>query len=460
MAIEADLRAEEGAARRGLGQDERGRAAVLLRGDGAHRQDDGRERPELGEVLPELVDRVGRGRRRDHEVPELVAAGRLEDLGQVLGEERRAQPDEQEQSADDGGAVCPPRLEQLLAQEDPEPGHQAARPTSRRNTSSSDGRTRSNAARRTPCRTTSGSSSADARSGVGHRHDQSALRLGDPVDPGDRPQLRGQGRHRRTLSGLGIDPVERHGIAGEQVVERALGHEPAVVEDADAVADALDVGQHVRGEDDRRVLAQLGDEREEVAASLGVERADRLVEDQQLGLGDERLGDAEPLAHPAGVPGDASVGRVGQADALERAAGPVRARRRPTAPAAVRPGPPARGPSSSRSSADPGRGRRSRGARLGRAGRPPIPSIEATPPVGLARPVMSRSVVVLPAPFGPSNPKIDPAGTSRSRRSTARTPEAPPNRFVSPRQATAAPLIPPRAPRAGRGSARSSRPGR
>ena len=31
---------------------------------------------------------------------------------------------------------------------------------------------------------------------------------------------------------------------------------------------------------------------------------------------------------------------------------------------------------------------------------------------------MSRSVVVLPAPFGPSSPKTDPAGTSRSSPST------------------------------------------
>ena len=38
---------------------------------------------------------------------------------------------------------------------------------------------------------------------------------------------------------------------------------------------------------------------------------------------------------------------------------------------------------------------------------------------------MSRSVVVLPAPFGPSSPKTDPAGTSRSSPSTARTPVRP-----------------------------------
>ena len=63
--------------------------------------------------------------------------------------------------------------------------------------------------------------------------------------------------------------------------------------------------------------AQLGDQREEVAPALRVERADGLVEDQQAGLGDERLGDPEPLAHPARVAGDPAVGGIGEADLLE-----------------------------------------------------------------------------------------------------------------------------------------------
>ena len=44
---------------RRLGQHERGRAAIQFPGDRAHRQDDRRECPELGEVLPELADRIG-----------------------------------------------------------------------------------------------------------------------------------------------------------------------------------------------------------------------------------------------------------------------------------------------------------------------------------------------------------------------------------------------------------------
>ncbi len=261
---------------------------------------------------------------RDDEDAELVAADGLEDLGQELREQRRAQADEQEQHADDDEPVRPPRLEQLLAEEDPEAGHHAARPTSRRKTSSSDGRTRSYAASRTPSRD---DDRQEPGRGDGRR------RVTETISPlsvsvtrsiqGDRPKARHQRRDGLRLPGLRVEPVERQGVAGEQVVERPLGDEAAVIEDADPVADALDVGEHVGGEDDRGALAQLGDQREQVAPALRVERADRLVEDEQVGLGHERLGDAESLAHPARVAADPAVRRIGQADALQRPAGAI-----------------------------------------------------------------------------------------------------------------------------------------
>ena len=45
----------------------------------------------------------------------------------------------------------------------------------------------------------------------------------------------------------------------------------------------------------------------------------------------------------------------------------------------------------------------------------------ATPAVGITRVVSMPTVVVLPAPFGPSRPKISPPRTSRSRLSTTRS---------------------------------------
>src|SRR3954468_8415155 len=49
----------------------------------------------------------------------------------------------------------------------------------------------------------------------------------------------------------------------------------------------------------------------------------------------------------------------------------------------------------------------------------------ARPPVGRASVVSTRSVVVFPAPFGPSSPKIEPRRTAKLRPSTARVSERP-----------------------------------
>ena len=83
-----------------------------------------------------------------------------------------------------------------------------------------------------------------------------------------------------------------------------MADEPAVVEDRDVVADALDVAEDVRREEDRGLPAERSDEREQVVPSLGVQRAHRLVEDQHRRPSQDCLRDAEPLAHPAGVAGD------------------------------------------------------------------------------------------------------------------------------------------------------------
>ena len=48
-----------------------------------------------------------------------------------------------------------------------------------------------------------------------------------------------------------------------------------------------------------------------------------------------------------------------------------------------------------------------------------IPASRARPDVGTTRVVSMPAVVVLPAPFGPSRPKISPACTSRLSLSTA-----------------------------------------
>src|SRR2546430_4525393 len=61
-------------------------------------------------------------------------------------------------------------------------------------------------------------------------------------------------------------------------------------------------------------------------------------------------------------------------------------------------------------------------------GRTPWPSSRTSPASANTRPTSTRSVVVFPAPLGPSNPHTSPWATEKSRSSTASTG---PNRLVS-----------------------------
>ena len=56
-------------------------------------------------------------------------------------------------------------------------------------------------------------------------------------------------------------------------------------------------------------------------------------------------------------------------------------------------------------------------ARASESGAAPVtsrPAIETAPAVGRIWPAMTPSVVLLPAPFGPSSPTTVPRGTTRS----------------------------------------------
>ncbi len=106
-------------------------------------------------------------------------------------------------------------------------------------------------------------------------------------------------------------------MAGEQLVDRGLRDEAAPVEDRDAIADALDVGEDVGAHEDGRRAPEAADELEDVAAALGVERAHGLVEEEDRGPGEHRLPHAEPLAHAARVAADPASPGLGEADDLE-----------------------------------------------------------------------------------------------------------------------------------------------
>ena len=72
-----------------------------------------------------------------------------------------------------------------------------------------------------------------------------------------------------------------------------------MVEDHDAIADTLDLGQQVRVEDDRRAaVARRAHDRSNVGPADGVERRRRLVEQDELGIAEEGDAKAQPLLHP------------------------------------------------------------------------------------------------------------------------------------------------------------------
>ena len=83
--------------------------------------------------------------------------------------------------------------------------------------------------------------------------------------------------------------------------------------------------------EDRDLAPELAHQVEDLAATDRVEGADGLVEQQDGRRADERLGDAEPLAHAAGVRGGSPVGRIGQADPGEDGRRFARRRRGPSA---------------------------------------------------------------------------------------------------------------------------------
>ena len=106
-----------------------------------------------------------------------------------------------------------------------------------------------------------------------------------------------------------------------QLRRRALGHDPAVVDDADAVGQHVGLLEVLRREEHRHAVgrqpAHLVPQR---GAALHVKAGRRLIEEQQPRAVHEREGEVEPALHPARVAAHLAVGGVGQPDPLEQLA--------------------------------------------------------------------------------------------------------------------------------------------
>ena len=155
--------------------------------------------------------------------------------------------------------------------------------------------------------------------------DQRPSRAADARDAGDR-----RAAWRSASARPGHADGEHPAVVevGGQLVDRARRDEAAPDEDADAVADLLDLVQQVRRQQDRHALvgAQPLDEQQQLAHALGVDVHRRLVEDEDRRVLDQRVGEAEPLAHAPRVAADLAVGVGGEPDVVEQGVDPRRGR--------------------------------------------------------------------------------------------------------------------------------------
>ena len=108
----------------------------------------------------------------------------------------------------------------------------------------------------------------------------------------------------------------------------------AEIHDGDTVADVLDHRQIVRDEQigQAELALQIHQQIEDLRLDRDVERGNRLVADDELGLQRERAGDADALPLAAGEFVRIAVHlRLAQADPLEQSRRPALARSRPRA---------------------------------------------------------------------------------------------------------------------------------
>ena len=117
------------------------------------------------------------------------------------------------------------------------------------------------------------------------------------------------------------DPHARAGAAAQRR-ERAVRDEPAVVDHDDLVDGLGDLGQHVAGEQHRAALGgEVAQEVAQPADALGVEPVGGLVEHEDLGIAEQRGGEAEALGHAEGEAAGAAARGVGEVDELEHLVG-------------------------------------------------------------------------------------------------------------------------------------------
>src|SRR2546430_16699391 len=94
-------------------------------------------------------------------------------------------------------------------------------------------------------------------------------------------------------------------LRAPELLRRPEEHDPALLHQPDRVAEQQSLAHVVRHEDDR--LAEPPLQREELTLQLdardGIERPERLIQQEERRIGGEAPGAADPLGPPAPPPG-------------------------------------------------------------------------------------------------------------------------------------------------------------
>ena len=132
-----------------------------------------------------------------------------------------------------------------------------------------------------------------------------------------------RGRDLRARVVVGRAQLVAPGGRRDELVQRALvAHAPAR-DDHDAVAQLLDLGHEVRGQQHRHALVgEAADQQAHVAHAARVQAGGGLVEDQQPRVAQQRAGEPEALAHAVRVAADLVARAVGELDGVERGVDP------------------------------------------------------------------------------------------------------------------------------------------
>src|SRR5206468_3300587 len=98
-----------------------------------------------------------------------------------------------------------------------------------------------------------------------------------------------------------------------QRLRRVFGDDVSAIDDDHAVADDAHLMEDVRRQQNRALASQLADEVTDLDHLVRIETDGRLVENQQRWLGNERLGETDPLSITLGQLADLALADLAEA---------------------------------------------------------------------------------------------------------------------------------------------------